>query len=70
MGRRERRRMQVAEPDDGDPGEEVEVPLSVGVGHPRAVARHERDVVPRVRRHHRARRERRHATTAVAPISA
>ena len=47
--RRERCRMAVPERDDGDPGEQVEVPLPVRVREPDAVARDEGDVVPRVR---------------------
>ncbi len=69
--RGQRRRVAVAERDDRDPGEQVEVPLAVGVGQPDAVAGDEGDVVPRVRRQERRGREhRRHATTAVAPIDA
>ena len=36
--RGERRGVAVAEPDDGDAGEEVEVALAVGVDEPGAVA--------------------------------
>ena len=49
---RERRGVAVSEPDDGDAGEQVEVALAVGVDEPRAVARGERDVEPRVGRQH------------------
>ena len=66
----ERRGMAVAEPDDRDAGEEVEVALAVGVDEPRAVALDERDVEPRVGRQQLVPRLAtwRHATTAVRPI--
>ena len=67
---RERRRVAVAEADDGDPGEQVEVAPPVGVDEPRTLAGDERHVLPRVGRQHRVRGDGAHATTAVAPISA
>ncbi len=68
---RQRRRMAVAEPDDGDAGEEIEVALPVGVDQPGAVAFDERDVEPRVGRQELvASCDVGHATTAVRPIVA
>ena len=62
----QRRRMAVAEPDDGDAGEEIEVALAVGVDQPGAVAVDERDVEPRVGRQQPVRELHvGHATTAV-----
>ena len=63
----ERRRVAVAEPDDRDPADEVEVAAAVVVLEPRAVAAHERDVRARIRLEQRRADDRRggHATTAV-----
>ena len=69
---RERRGMAVAEADDRDPAEQVEVALSVRVDEPGALAGDERDVV-RARRSGSSAVEvdrRAHASTAVAPIVA
>ena len=52
----ERRRMLVAEPDDGDAGGEVEVAAADVVGQPHAVAVDERDPRRRIGRQQRARR--------------
>ncbi len=69
--RREWRRVAVAEADDGDAGEQVEIALAVGVDEPRAFAVGERDVEARVGGEElRERGDVRHATTAVQPISA
>ena len=65
----ERRGVAVAETDDRDAGEEVEVAVAVVVDEPRAVAVDERDVEPRVRREELGGVDVRHATTAVAPIA-
>ena len=72
LRRGERRGVAMAETDDRDAGEEVEVALPFGVDEPRAVAVGEGDVVPRIRRKHlvRARDLACHATTAVCPIVA
>ena len=78
VGGRERRRREVPEADDGDPGHEVEVLAAGVVPDPAAVAAHDRDIGPRVGRQHRVAQRRRrcdavtgrHATTSVAPISA
>src|SRR6266446_5689170 len=63
--------MAMAEADDGDPAEQVEVALAIRVDEPGAVALDERDVLARVRRKQIAmRRHLRHAITAVLPIRA
>ena len=66
----ERRGVPVAEADDGDPGEKVEVAPPVRVDDPRPLAGDDRHVLPRVGRQNRVRGDGVHATTAVAPISA
>ena len=66
----ERRRMAVAEPDDRDPREQVEVAVPRVVGQPGALAVDERDRQPCVGRQQVLLGDRVHATTAVAPISA
>ena len=50
---RQQRRMAVAEPDDRDPGDEIEVCASRVVPHAAAVAAHDRDVGPRIGGKHR-----------------
>src|SRR4051812_35130651 len=68
---RERCGVEVAEADDGDACDQVEVARAVVGGDPAPLAAHERDVGARVRRQHgRARQRAAHATTAVWPISA
>ncbi len=70
---RERRRVAVPEPDDGDPAEQVEVALAVRVDEPCAVALDPCHVLPRVRRQEIVMSQHLllgHATTAVLPISA
>src|SRR5439155_24148966 len=47
--RRERRRMKMAEADDGDAAEEIQVAAAFGVLEPRSLAAHERLVGARVR---------------------
>ena len=66
----ERRWVPVAEADDGDPREKVEVAPAVGVDEPRTLAGDDRHVLPCVGRQNRVRGDGAHATTAVAPISA
>jgi hypothetical protein len=59
----------MAEPDDGDPAEQVEVALARGVDEPGAVALDEGHVLPGVGRKEIVMRQHlRHATTAVLPI--
>ena len=53
LGGRERRRMAVAEADDGDPGEEVEVAPAVVGDQPAALAVDERHVEAGVGRQQR-----------------
>ena len=63
--------MAVAEPDDRDPGGEVEVAPAVVVDEPGAVALDERDVGARVGRQHGSVEDGvLTASTAVSPISA
>ena len=72
LGGGERRGVAVAEHDDRDACEEVEVAGSAGVGQPLAVARHEGDVLARVGRQEfvLSQHELVHATTAVRPMCA
>ena len=75
VGGRERRRRAMAETDNGDPGDEVEVLAARVVPDPAALAAHDRDVGAGVGRQHRVAEhatssERAHATTSVAPIAA
>src|SRR5262249_32841811 len=66
----EGRGVAVAEPDDSDPRDEVEVALP-GVGdEPRALAGDEGDILPGVGREDRSAQRGGHARTAVSPISA
>jgi len=60
----------VAEPDDGDAGDEVEVAAARVVHEPGAVAGDERDVLPRVHGEERGGDDSAHACTAVSPIDA
>ena len=53
VGGRERRRGEVSEADDGDPGHEVEVLAAGVVPDAAAIAPHDRDIGPRVGRQHR-----------------
>ena len=67
----ERRRMPVAERDDGDAGGEVEIARGRGRrSSQHAVAVDERDARRRIRREQRVLERDAHATTAVTPISA
>ena len=66
----ERRRVAVAEPDDGDARGEVEVRAARVVDEPDAVALDERDARRRIRRQQRVLQRGAHATTAVTPMSA
>src|SRR5205823_2639691 len=61
----ERRRMAVAEADDGDAGDEVEVAAAGVVLEPDALAARERHAVAGVRGEDRRLEDRAHATTAV-----
>src|SRR5439155_10314530 len=70
LRRLERSRVTVAEPDDGDAGQQVQVPAPVLVADPRTPAADDRDVLARVRRQDRRHDVDVHATTAVRPISA
>ena len=56
VGGRERRRREVPEADDGDPGHEVEVLAAGVVPDAAAVPSHDRDVGPRIGRQHRVAR--------------
>src|SRR5581483_7688483 len=67
---RERARVAVAEPDDGDPAREVEVAATIVRDEPAALALDEGDAGARVGRHHGVVRDGGHATTTVCPISA
>src|SRR5439155_7002666 len=70
LGGGERRGMAVTESDDGDPGDEIEVALSIRVEEPRPFAADERHVLPRVGGKDGCGERDAHATTAVSPISA
>src|SRR5205085_8897735 len=63
-------RMAVPEPDDRDPGDEVEIARSVLAVEPGALAARQRDAVARIGREDGCFQDRTHVTTAVSPISA
>src|SRR5205085_941756 len=63
-------RMAVPEPDDRDPGAEVEVAAAVLAVEPGALAARQRDAVARIGREDGCFQDRAHVTTAGSPISA